>query len=1004
MIRSLALALLALGLASGALAQPAKGGGLRAHGFSEAELAAITPTSPNPFLAFLAAGVEPDVEYWTAKTAIEGARRARSRAARGFRSAPSATYRERERAVFNRNDGAAEPIPPEAFGDAADEPIVRIAGVFETRAPAQAVRQTVTTEDYATGALAPWSIRLGADNEEASTVATARIGDGSFGATSGDVDVYDLVVPTAGTYASIEVRTPASDLDPVMALYGPDGQFLLVADDVGDVRDPSAGFFFEAPGTYRLYVWGWTSGVRAPGLRLMADASTGYGVGSTGAYELLVESTTPDTDAYSVELKAGDVLAVATAYPTEDVAIFGPDGKLLMRSRDDISGLYPEDGPLLSPAELGAYYGGVSVAAVATRPGTYTIEARGQGEYAMVIQGARPGHERPGARGVETIFVDFDGGTYYPSRDIEGTADTTYLSPLRDFLPRWGLTAADESAVVDAFMSTLRRVLRDDLRQDVPGMAGLDIVLLNSRDHADPGPGVNRLVVAGTAEQIGAEGFIGQASSVDVGNFRQNDIAYVLLDGRSAPPDNPNSINQFTVAAPRTKAELVGHSMAAVAAHEAGHFFGLHHTENDNDVRNIQDAGPGTMWHGLDIGEDGVFGPGDGDDVRFRDDAYYRFHPFSGTLNAAAALAHSLHTAEPAASGGTASSGLAAERFSPAAIAAVIAAGGSTSGRVLARESFASDPTGAWAQDNAYGTSRVESGALRIQGLAGKTIRERGAEDFWEGGGDFAMRVDLRHAGGCDTHGAGFYFRWADQAYNLAFVDASGESWTRINRYTGSDWSALTEWERTDAARQDDWNALELVVVGSRAQLFLNGRLVQAATIPAVTGQSAVGGLLVNGCSDAPMEYLFDNYTVVALGDAGGLRAFGPTPPSTAAGGAAPEETPASGGAPRHAPEASEVGVRGMTGGHPAAQGYAFSFGATRVRLTEGEGQARLWVLEPGAEAWREAQPGEVTALLERPTGKPPAVAAETPLSGAEAEAALARLRRLASGDDGPIR
>ena len=692
MIRSLALALLALGLASGALAQPAKGGGLRAHGFSEAELAAITPTSPNPFLAFLAAGVEPDVEYWTAKTAIEGARRARSRAARGFRSAPSATYRERERAVFNRNDGAAEPIPPEAFGDAADEPIVRIAGVFETRAPAQAVRQTVTTEDYATGALAPWSIRLGADNEEASTVATARIGDGSFGATSGDVDVYDLVVPTAGTYASIEVRTPASDLDPVMALYGPDGQFLLVADDVGDVRDPSAGFFFEAPGTYRLYVWGWTSGVRAPGLRLMADASTGYGVGSTGAYELAVESTTPDTDAYSVELKAGDVLAVATAYPTEDVAIFGPDGKLLMRSRDDISGLYPEDGPLLSPAELGAYYGGISVAAVATRPGTYTIEARGQGEYAMVIQGARPGHERPGARGVETIFVDFDGGTYYPSRDIEGTADTTYLSPLRDFLPRWGLAAADESAVVDAFMSTLRRVLRDALRQDVPGMAGLDVVLLNSRDHADPGPGVNRLVVAGTAEQIGAEGFIGQASSVDVGNFRQDDIAYVLLDGRSAPPDDPNSINQFTVAAPRTKAELVGHSMAAVAAHEAGHFFGLHHTENDNDVRNIQDAGPGTMWHSLDIGSDGVFGPGDGGDVRFRDDAYYRFHPFSGTLNAADALAYSLHTAEPAASGGTASGGLAAERFSPAAIAAVIAAGGSTSGRVLARESFASDP------------------------------------------------------------------------------------------------------------------------------------------------------------------------------------------------------------------------------------------------------------------------------------------------------------------------
>lgn len=843
-------------------------------GTSAEELESREPASPNPFLAFLAPGVEPDFEYWTAKTAFDGLRRARTRALRGFRSAPSASYAERERAVFNRNDALdeAEPIPSDLFGSAADEPIVEITGTLEAPV-SDAVRQSVTSEDAASGAVVPWPVRLDAGD---SWVVTGRIGDGPFAATSGDVDVFEITVGEGGLYTEVSVQTPTGDLDPVMSLYDPYGNWVFTADDSEYGYDPYEAGVLDVPGTYRLYVWGYGT----DGLDVSGDAGSGAGAGSTGPYELHIANADPDVDSYAVELKAGDVLAAVSAAPVQDVTIYGPGGEIRMRSQTDITGLYPEEGPLLSPAELGAYGGGVSAATVAPEAGKYIVAVRGEGDYTMIVQGARPGHERPGGQVVQTLYVETQGGTYHPGRELDGTRETTTLTPLREFLPRWGLTAADEDAVVDEILKALGRVLRDDLRS-LPGMAGLDLRILNDRDHPDPGPGANRLILAGTQPEIGADGFLGQASTVDVGNFRQDDVAYVLLDLMSDPRgiEGSSSINQFAVGAGRTKVELVGLGVGTVAAHEAGHFFGLHHTENDNDIRNVQDAGGYDLAYGFDIGADRVFGPGDGRGVRFRHDDLYRNHAFAGVQRSPEALAYGLHSTAGGGStstgGGTAPSGglgaLDTEGFSPAAISAA----GRRTGTVLLSESFDADPTGVWTQDSNAGQSRLESGVLRMTGNSGRTIRERGGEDFWVDG-DFAMRVELRHVGGCETHGAGFYFNWSDGAYNLAFVDAAGETWTRINRYTGSEWDGLTDWERTDAARADDWNTLELVVRGTRAQLFLNGEPARTATVPAVAGQRAVGGLLVNGCEETAMEYLFDDFSVVSLDGGGRLRSFAP--------------------------------------------------------------------------------------------------------------------------------
>ena len=623
--------------AASASAQPAKQPGLRLMGMTAEELDATPPASPNPFLAFLAPGVEPDYQYWTAKTAFEGVRRARTRALRGLRATPQTTYRERERAVFNRNDDDPERLPPEQFGSASAEPIVEILGTLETPAVTP-TRLAVALEDGAAGAIMPTRITVAPGT---GTVASARIGDGPFATTSGDVDVFEIVVSEPDTYIEIAARTPSLGLDPVMALYGPYGEWVFSADDSDGSLEPVHARVIETPGTYRLFVWGFGT----DGLSDRTDAGSGSGVGSTGPYELTVSTAAPDVDAYAVELSAGDVLAVATSTPVADVAIFGPDGSLRMRSQTDISGLYPDDGPLLSPAEMGGVTGGISAATIAPTAGTYTIAVTGEGAYRMVVQGARPGHERPGGQAVQTIYVEVGGGTYYPSRELSGTRDTTQLTPLRAFLPRWGLTAADENAVVDAVLETLGRVLRNDLRA-LPGMGTLDLRILNDRDHDDPGPGVNRLILAGTQPEIGAEGFLGQASTVDVGNFRQDDVAYILLDLMSDPAaeTGSSSINQFAVDSTRTKVELVGLGLGTVAAHEAGHFFGLHHTDNANRTRNVQDAGGADLAMSFDIGTDRVFGAGDGRGVGFRPDELFRTHAFSGIQRSPEALAYGLHS------------------------------------------------------------------------------------------------------------------------------------------------------------------------------------------------------------------------------------------------------------------------------------------------------------------------------------------------------------------------
>ena len=316
MTRLLPLAALTLVLVASASAQPAKGGPFRALGYTAEDLAATVPTSANPYTALLRPGVTPDLGYWTAKTQVEGRARGRGRALRGLRALPTARVRERERGRFNPNDDPAS-AQPLAGLRAETEPLVEITGTLEPVPPT--IAANVATErdegETANGAINAWWLAFDASNGDFAVAAIgARIGDGTFGATSGDVDAFDFKVEQPNTYLRLAVQTPESDLDPVMALYGPEGYPILFNDDAYPGTDSGGGIFLAQPGTYRLYVWGFTPGEPpVPALRDQFDPASGFGVGSTGAYVLRVEALRPDEDHYAVHLRAGDVLAAATA-------------------------------------------------------------------------------------------------------------------------------------------------------------------------------------------------------------------------------------------------------------------------------------------------------------------------------------------------------------------------------------------------------------------------------------------------------------------------------------------------------------------------------------------------------------------------------------------------------------------------------------------------------------------------------------------------------------------
>lgn len=483
---------------------------------------------------------------------------------------------------------------------------------------------------------------------------TAFIGDGDHGSEGTGTGDFDFYAIDAGAGESITIN--AENVDPVdpsnvdpfaalnlsVSLYDSAGNALTLQPNF-DGFGNSLSFTTTKADTYFAVVNDVSSG-------LPSDPFTpGTGEGATpnaGAYNLTLGlDSAPDLDFYSFELNPGDVLGASVSGRATELTLFAPNGDRLLATQ--LGSFDPDASPLPSSD------GSTDLAYVIDTAGTYTLAAaKGTGDYDLDLEVFRPPLEQAATGSKQTLFLDFDGATFNPNevygQGIEGNgidAEVT-TSPLSAFLPNWGLTAADENAVIDAIVAGVTEDLETDIRQ-LGSNSNFDIEILNSRDHADPfgNPNVSRVVIGGTGDEIGIP-TIGIASTIDPGNLSTTDEAITLLDALSAPADSefgPISLNSTPLAPGTSIIDLIGEAVGNITAHEAGHFFGNFHTSPVNLTPNTQDSG-GTIFGAAGVGADGIFGTDDDIDIDFGRDSFSPFEFRFGTEDTLNNIAFGLST------------------------------------------------------------------------------------------------------------------------------------------------------------------------------------------------------------------------------------------------------------------------------------------------------------------------------------------------------------------------
>ncbi len=373
-----------------------------------------------------------------------------------------------------------------------------------------------------------------------------------------------------------------------------------------------------------------------------ADKSDGANI--SGALSTL------DVDYFVFDLRAGDVFDARINGPLGqvfDLSIMDANRQELIGTQTNSTGVYPAGSPL----DVSAFSPNLDLAFVVPATGRYYARiADGIGDYNFNLRVRRPALESAPVGTKQTIFLDFDGE--FLRRDIFGVPGTGRLSPLSTFLPQWGLTSADESRIIDKVIASFTSKFFGNGAvwstggngwYSATGVAGqFDIQILNSRDHADPFglPNVSRIIIGGTQTELGV-GTVGLAQSVDVGNFSTTETAVVLLD----LINDPTLWGGIPRAGNVPLEDVLTAGIGAVAAHEAGHYFGGWHTLNTNASDQIMDTG-GNAAALVGVGLDGVYGTADDRNVQFGTDTYdpaASLIPF-GMQNSAAAVAWGLST------------------------------------------------------------------------------------------------------------------------------------------------------------------------------------------------------------------------------------------------------------------------------------------------------------------------------------------------------------------------
>jgi len=575
------------------------------------------PTGANPYTGLLPDPSTVDWSYWQQVAQARGEARAAQQAAAA--TTPPLVYTELEPpTVQGQNDtqGTAEFVAGFGTGGRRHTPAARLVG---TLAPGSTPPTNVpSVED---DSAIPLANVTGLGGGPGSTVTNATIGDGphgSAGTGTGDFDYFKITGARAGQVLVADTDTPTSDLDTIVALLDSSGFIVAANDDDGVDLDSLLSVTIPTDGDYYVIVLGFFSIPQDP-----FDPASGTGAQSEGDYTLKLDLDTGETDFYSFDLKAGDVLGATVNGAGSELRLFDPSGRQLMGSQQDATFIYPGNSPLPGG-------GRATLDHVARSDGRYAlmVTGGGTGAYNVTVEALRP-EEHQEKNQVQTLFVDFDGG--FVNTGPLGGFGVVNMSPLASFLPRWGLTPADEDALIDTILATVDENLRSDLAAQ-GGNPRFAVRIRNSRDNADTfgQANVSRLVVGGTINETGID-TIGISQSIDPGNFGHEETALILLDILSDPaglPGDPSLNTYITPASDRIA--FIGHAIGNIVSHEAGHFLGSFHVDQFDAQANLMDQG-GNFPLLYGVGSDGVGGTADDPDVDFGDDTFNPFEGFTGT-------------------------------------------------------------------------------------------------------------------------------------------------------------------------------------------------------------------------------------------------------------------------------------------------------------------------------------------------------------------------------------
>lgn len=366
-----------------------------------------------------------------------------------------------------------------------------------------------------------------------------------------------------------------------------------------------------------------------------------------------------DVDFYRVDLDPGDVLSMRVVPMVQESSL---DPMLsLLRERDSgtnygqvfksniygtFSGAYPPGSPLLTTRDESGRVIHLNTAVsefVAQQSITLylrvtTLQGSRHRDYAFELMLLRPSLEGERSCDVQKIFLDFDGHDLNV-RDTFGFGSNASLSPMRDFLGAWGLTPDDEDELLDGVVDRVT----ENLASALVSYRGAEILVLNSRDHADPGddPLTTRVVVGGTRHEIGLHSStqaIGLAQSIDPGNFVHDEVAVVLLDSLSSDcsaeeasdPDHPctmleheASLANVEYAPGFSRLEGVARGLGNIVSHELAHLLGAWHSDPTNGQRRVMDSGWTSLRENIyGVGLDGILGSEDDQIPSFESDSY----------------------------------------------------------------------------------------------------------------------------------------------------------------------------------------------------------------------------------------------------------------------------------------------------------------------------------------------------------------------------------------------